>query len=84
MAVFTVFLLYISMYLIHNAVGTLCIIKNGDDNRSNEGDSSEASRLFKVNNSNLFAVSNNHISFFAFFFAAARFFYCFRLMLVVT
>ena len=57
-------LVYISMYLIHNVYGPLCIIKssnsssnsisNGD--KSNEGDI-EVSKLYKVNNSNLF-VSN--------------------------
>jgi hypothetical protein len=58
MMAFTVFLLYLSMYLLHNAVGTLCIIKTADDSKGNEGDI-EASRLllYRVNNSNLF-VSN--------------------------
>jgi hypothetical protein len=50
------------MYLIHNAYGgTLCIIKSSDDNKSELGDNSmqEASQLlYKVNNSNLFGVSN--------------------------
>lgn len=61
--ILAVFLLYISMYLIHNAYGgTLCIIKSSDDNKIESGDNSsiqEASRLlYKVNNSNLFTVSN--------------------------
>lgn len=57
------FLLYISMYLIHNAYGTLCIIKSnsgdkGNINSSSKGDI-EPSKLFKANVSNLF-VSNVH------------------------
>ena len=44
------------MYFIHNAYGTLCIIRTSQDNKSIEKDI-EASRLYKVNNSNLF-VSN--------------------------
>lgn len=60
--ILAVLLLYISMYLIHNAYGgTLCIIKSADDNKGTEqGDNiQEASRLlYKVNESNLFAVSN--------------------------
>lgn len=48
------------MYLIHNAYGTLCIIKSngssGDKGNINEGDT-EVSSLYKANNSNLF-VSN--------------------------
>lgn len=58
MMVFTVFLLYLSMYLIHNTVGSLCIIKTGDDNKANEGDIEASRLLYKVNNSNLFAVCN--------------------------
>lgn len=72
MIIFSVLLLYISMYLIHNAYGTLCIIKTGEDNKSNEGDI-EASRLYKVNNSNLFAVSNAH--FLSFFLFTLRYFF---------
>lgn len=60
--ILAVLLLYISMYLIHNAYGgTLCIIKSSEDNKGTEqGDNiQEASRLlYKVNESNLFAVSN--------------------------
>lgn len=57
------FLLYISMYLIHNAYGALCIIKSnsgdkGNINSSSKGDI-EPSKLFKANVSNLF-VSNVH------------------------
>ncbi|KAL7033210.1 hypothetical protein ACKWTF_007506 [Chironomus riparius] len=55
MMVFAIFLMYISMYLIHNAYGSLCIIKNSEDNKSNVGDIETASRLYKVNNTNLFA-----------------------------
>lgn len=55
-------LLYISMYLIHNVYGPLCIIKsNGssaDKGNINEGDI-EVSKLYKANSSNLF-VSNVH------------------------
>ncbi|KAG5680517.1 hypothetical protein PVAND_010024 [Polypedilum vanderplanki] len=56
---FTVFLLYLSMYLIHNAVGTLCIIKTSEDNKNNEGDIDASRLLYKVNNSNLFADTLN-------------------------
>src|SRR5690349_5789519 len=55
------FLLYISLVLIHNAYGTLCIIKsssNGDKSNVNEVDN-EVSKLYKANSSNLF-VSNVH------------------------
>lgn len=55
MMIFAVFLTYISMYLIHNAYGSLCIIKTNDD-KSTDGDIEAA--LYKVNNTNLFAVSN--------------------------
>lgn len=51
------FLLYISLVLIHNAYGTLCIIKSnssGDKGNVNEGDSEVSNR---ANSSNLF-VSN--------------------------
>ena len=69
MMIFAVFLMYISMYLIHNAYGSLCIIKNSEDNKSNDGDIETASRLYKVNNTNLFAVSNAQFLFcFAHFF----------------
>ena len=57
------------MYLIHNAYGTLCIIKtssssSGDKGYVNKGDIG-VSKLYKVSNSNLF-VSNvqSNISFF--------------------
>lgn len=63
MMVFVIFLMYISMYLIHNAYGSLCIIKNSEDNKSNVGDIETASRLYKVNNTNLFAVSNAQFCF---------------------
>lgn len=62
--ILAVLLLYISMYLIHNAYGGTfaCIIKSSEDNKGTEqGDNNiqEASRLlYKVNESNLFAVSN--------------------------
>lgn len=52
------FLLYISMYLIHNAYGTLCIIKSSSGDKGSKGDI-EVSKLYKANNSNLF-VSNVH------------------------
>ncbi|CRK97336.1 CLUMA_CG010729, isoform A [Clunio marinus] len=54
------FLVYISMYLIHNAYGTLCVIKSnsGDNGSSNKRDI-EASKLFKGNNSNLFDLYSN-------------------------
>lgn len=58
-------LLYISMYLIHNVYGPLCIIKtngsssgSGDKASFNEADI-EVSKLYKANNANLF-VSNVH------------------------
>lgn len=52
------FLLYISLILIHNAYGTLCIIKSTNSSNINEGDN-EVSKLNKANSSNLF-VSNVH------------------------
>lgn len=56
------FLLYISVYLIHNAYGPLCIIKSnsssGDKGNINKGDT-EVLKLYKASNSNLF-VSNVH------------------------
>lgn len=58
--ILAVLLLYISMYLIHNAYGgALCIIKSADDSKAGDNDAQEASRLlYKVNDGNLFAVSN--------------------------
>lgn len=54
-------LLYISMYLIHNVYGPLCIIKtNGSSSGSGDKASfNEVSKLYKANNANLF-VSNVH------------------------
>lgn len=57
-------LLYISMYLIHNVYGPLCIIKtNGSSSSADKGGFNEAdievSKLYKANNANLF-VSNVH------------------------
>lgn len=55
------FLLYISLVLIHNAYGTLCIIKsssNGDKSKVNEGDN-EVPKLYKANSSNLFDLHSN-------------------------
>jgi hypothetical protein len=53
------FLLYISMYLIHNVYGPVCIIKSsGDKSSSSKGDI-DVSKLYKANSSNLF-VSNVH------------------------
>lgn len=53
-------LLYISMYLIHNAYGTLCIIKSGSGDKDSGGKGDiEVAKLYKANNSNLF-VSNVH------------------------
>lgn len=50
------FLLYISMYLIHNAYGTLCIIKSNGSSSGDKGDfdKGDISKLNKANNSNLF------------------------------
>lgn len=53
-------LLYISMYLIHNAYGPLCLTKSGSDSVG-KGDVVEVARLYKANNLNLF-VSNVHKS----------------------
>jgi len=58
------FLLYISMYLIHNAYGTLCIIKSsssssGDKGYINKGDIG-ISKLYKASNSNLFDSTPGH------------------------
>jgi hypothetical protein len=52
-------LVYISMYLIHNAYGgTLCIIKSSGD-KGNNGSKGEfeGSKLYRGSNSNLFNVS---------------------------
>lgn len=56
-------LLYISMYLIHNVYGPLCIIKTNASSSADKGSFNEAdievSKLDRANNANLF-VSNVH------------------------